>query len=405
MRPGTPGFVGARLTEAREARYLTAVSLAEMLGVSPQLISKYENGHNSPSPDVLDDIAEKLNLPAHFFTRSERSARTSTIFYRSMAAATKKARRRAEAKFDWLRDIALYLGEYVAFPEPNLPDLRVPDDPSILSNDDIEEMAQEARRHWGMAEAPIGNMVALLENQGAIIARQELGAESLDSLSEFIAEDRRPYMILGTDRGTAVRWRFDAAHELGHMLLHAHVDQRRLLNVTEFKRIEDQAHRFAAAFLLPLGPFSDDFFAASLDVFRSIKQKWKVSIAMMIMRAHQAGLISDETQKRLWINYGRKRWARQEPYDDQIPHEEPRLLRSALNLVLSNGAQTPEDLVARLGLSLGDIETLIGLPRGHLGVERAPVQMIQPRLVEKRPEGGDDLPPARVIELPYRPRN
>jgi transcriptional regulator with XRE-family HTH domain len=48
---GTPGFVGDRLREAREARGLSAVSLADLLGITRQAISLYESGHhgtNSP---------------------------------------------------------------------------------------------------------------------------------------------------------------------------------------------------------------------------------------------------------------------------------------------------------------------------------------------------------------------
>ena len=41
---GTPGFVGERLTEARQARGLTGTSLAEILSVRPGSISQYEHG-------------------------------------------------------------------------------------------------------------------------------------------------------------------------------------------------------------------------------------------------------------------------------------------------------------------------------------------------------------------------
>jgi len=403
MRPGTPGFVGSRLREAREARDVTAVTLAELVGVTPQAISHYEHDRTSPSPETLRSLARVLNLSEHFFTLPERGLVEHTIFYRSMSSATKRARSRAEWKFQWLQDIVSYLSEFVAFPEPNFPVLGLPSDPLLLSDDEIELAAQEARRHWGMGAAPIGNVVTLLENQGAILARQKLGAESLDGLSAFVARDRRPYILLGTDKGTAVRWRFDAAHELGHVLLHSEVDQRVLQKPAEYKRIEAQAHRFAAAFLLPLEPFGDDFFAATLDVFRQMKKKWKVSIAMMLMRARQADFISEETYKRLWINYGRNRWRRQEPYDDELEPEEPRLLRRAVELILSSGSQSPEDFVGRFGLSPADIESLVGLPAGYLAGDFSPVRMLD-QSRDPGPSPSPDQPPADVIQLPYRPR-
>lgn len=403
MSVGTPGFAPARLREAREARGLTAVSLAECVGVTPQAVSRYEHAETttSPSPAVLSAIAGVLNFPETFFTMPVRASAPRTVFYRSMSSATKRARTSSQWKLEWLRDMGAYLEGFVSFPEPNLPDLRLPADPLLISDDDIENAAEDARRFWMMGEAPIGNVITLLENQGIVVARHELGAESLDSLSVFDGEDGRPYIILGTDKGTAVRWRFDAAHELGHLLLHRHVDGRDLARPEGFKRIEEQAHRFAAAFLLPLSPFADEAFAADLDVFRMMKPKWKVSIALMIIRARHAGLVKEESEKRLWINLSRRGWRREEPYDADMPAEEPRLLRRAVELILANGAQTADDMAARLQLGTSDIEGLVGFPPGYLAGDFVPVHMLRSRASgAPRP----DLPPAEVIPLPFRRR-
>lgn len=397
---GTPGFNGERLREAREVRDLTAVSLADTVGVSAQTISLYENGKSSPSPDTLETIAARLNLPEHFFIRATRPGDDAgTIFFRSMASTTKRARVRAERRFAWLRDIVEYLSEYIALPMSNFPDLRVPDNPLVLDDDDIEQVASAVRRHWGMGDGPIANMVLLLENQGAVVARDRLGAESLDGLSAFVPSQERPYVVIGTDKGTPVRWRFDAAHELGHVLLHANLQPDVLRRPEHFKRIEEQAHRFAGAFLLPAAPFGDDLFAANLDALRAIKPKWKVSIGMMITRARQLGFITDETTRKLWINSSRRGWRRVEPYDAAMEPEEPRLLRRSVELVLENGAQTADDVAARLSLPLSDVEALCGLPPGYLG-SFAPVILKAPHNASQEVMAT----PGKVIPLPFRRR-
>lgn len=405
MRVGTPGFVGVRLREAREARGLTLVALHDLVGVSAQSLSQYEAGRSSPSPHVLERISVAVNMPEHFFLLPERETRPSTIFARSMSSATKTARTRAERRFEWLRDVASYLSEFVAFPTPNFPDLGLPDDPLLLSDDEIEEAADAARRHWGMRDDPIANMVLLLENNGAIIARDKLGAETLDGLSEFVVEDGRPYIIVGTDKGSPVRWRFDAAHELGHMVLHANVAPEQLLRPETFKRIEEQAHRFAAAFLLPLASFGDDLSAVNLDAFRALKAKWKVSISAMIIRARHAGFLSEQTERSLWVNYSRRGWRRIEPYDETMQPEEPRLLRRAFDLVLSEGAQTPEDVLSRVALHANDVEALCGLPNGYLA-NFSPVSLLSSHRVPERQERPEDdaATPGQVIQLPVRRR-
>jgi Zn-dependent peptidase ImmA (M78 family) len=291
-----------------------------------------------------------------------RETERGTIFFRSMAASTKTARTRAESRFAWLQDITEYLTEFVELPEADFPVLSLPEDPLLISDDDIEEAAANLRAYWNLGELPIANMVSLLENKGAIIARGALGAETLDSLSEFAPGQKRPFILIGTDKGTSSRWRFDAAHELGHIILHAHVPPSLLAKADRFKLIESQAHRFAGAFLLPCASFGDDLYGANLDNFKTLKLRWKISISAMVMRARQCGMITEETERRLWINLSRRGWRKLEPYDDTMPPEEPRLLRSAIELILEQGGQTPDEILGRLALSSSDLESLTGLP-------------------------------------------
>jgi transcriptional regulator with XRE-family HTH domain len=199
-----------------------------MLDITPQAVSSYETGRKSPSPAIADAIAVKLNLPHHFFMRPEANRPDDPVFYRSMSTATKSARARAEGRLHWLESMADYLGAVIEFPSVNLPDFDMPADPFLLDDDDIERIAGETRAHWRMSDGPIANMVYLLENQGVIVARDDLGAVTLDSLSSLSSVSRRPYVMIGTEKGTAVRWRYDAAHELGHLILHRSIDPKAL---------------------------------------------------------------------------------------------------------------------------------------------------------------------------------
>jgi Zn-dependent peptidase ImmA (M78 family)/DNA-binding XRE family transcriptional regulator len=378
MPASTPGFVGERLREARQVRRLRAVELSEMLGISAQAVSSYETGKKSPSPEVADAIARTLNLPAHFFTQPARSHSGNAVFYRSMSAATKSARMRAEFRQHWLEDLTQHLSYYVDFPSVRLPDFELPDDPQLISYDDIEALAADTRDFWAMApDGPIGNMVRLLENQGAVVARDRLGDAALDSLSTY---SDRPYVMIGTDKGTAVRWRFDAAHELGHLVLHRHLKSRDLTKVGNFKLVERQAHRFAAAFLLPMPSFADEFFSASLDALRALKPRWRVSIAMMITRARHGDLISEEHERRMQINYSRRGWRRAEPLDDTLEYEEPRLLRRAVELTLIHGAERGSDFSHIVALGAHDIENLCFLPANYLHeADTPPVSLRSPQ--------------------------
>ena len=65
-----------------------------------------------------------------------------------------------------------------------------------------------------------------------------------------------------------------------------------------FKTIENQAHRFASAFLLPAESFREDLGAMTLDRCVALKSKWCVSVQAMLKRAGQIGVVSEEQEKR-----------------------------------------------------------------------------------------------------------
>lgn len=361
MKPGTPGFNGARLTEAIEARSFTIVALADLIGVTRQTISAYTKSQQTPRPEVLARLSKYLKLPELFFL-SERAARAeSAFFFRSMSRATVTQRTRARWRHRWMYDVAAYLAEFVELPALRFPTFEMPGEPAAISNTMIEDLAAQTRRFWNIGEGPIANVVWLLENNGAIASRMDLGADELDGLSAWIED--RPCVLLNSQK-PAARSRFDAAHELAHLLLHRHVDPARIDRPGDFKLIEQQAHRFAGAFLLPAPAFAADASPIGLDRFRVLKAKWKTSIAMMIHRAADLNFISADQSRRLWMAYAKRGWRRGEPYDDQWEPERPRLLERSVRLVLGGGGQTAADLTMSVPLADSDLEDIIGIETG-----------------------------------------
>ena len=69
---------------------------------------------------------------------------------------------------------------------------------------------------------------------------------------------------------------------------------------------EEQANKFAGAFLLPARAFARDMHAPTLGSFYRLKPKWKVAIGAMIKRAEHLGFLSDSEVKRMWIALARK---------------------------------------------------------------------------------------------------
>jgi Zn-dependent peptidase ImmA (M78 family)/DNA-binding XRE family transcriptional regulator len=366
MKLGTPGFAGARLKEARDARGISAASLAEMLGLTRAAIYQYESDEQSPRPSVMEKICSVLNLPTAFFVRPLRNEQSGLIFYRSLSSTKQQARARVECRLGWVHDIADALREHVEFPKPNIPKFDLPSDPLKLTQDQIETIASEARKCWELDDGPLGSVVNILEKNGAIISRDDFLADEVDALSQWRNQDSIPYFLLNDRKQSAARSRMDLCHEIGHVLLH------RTLSNEDFtkhhKLVEDQAFRFGGAFALPLESFVAELEIGSLtlDFFQELKTTWKMSVGMMIKRTENLGLLSETQAQRLWQKRARNGWHLREPLDDELPIENPRLLPNAIHMVLDNKLVSRQSLLAVCPFAPNDIEILGGLERGYL---------------------------------------
>ncbi len=65
---------GSRLRQLRKDRKLTQQQLAELIGVKNSVISFYEVGERTPSPDVLRKLALALHVTADYLLGIERDA-------------------------------------------------------------------------------------------------------------------------------------------------------------------------------------------------------------------------------------------------------------------------------------------------------------------------------------------
>jgi Zn-dependent peptidase ImmA (M78 family) len=336
--------------------------------VTRQTISQYEHDQVSPGPAVMESITRVLRLPPEFFSFDAKWVKSRSRFMRSMATTAAGARLRAARRFEWLVAIGRHVEQFVKLPQPDIPRLDVPSSLDDISEEFIESAAESVRRHWKLGDGPISNVVWLLENNGVVIGQSRLWADKLDALSDWDDElGGRPYFVLGLDKRSAVRSRFDAAHELGHLILHRNVDRAQIFkNQSLFDAVEKQAHRFAGSFLLPAAAFESDFYIPTLDALLALKPKWKASIAMMASRAGQLGLLSEDQLRFFRINIGRRKWREREPLDDTMTPEQPRLLKRSIELLVENSVQAREQILRAIPVAPADIEEMANLQPGYL---------------------------------------
>jgi Zn-dependent peptidase ImmA (M78 family)/transcriptional regulator with XRE-family HTH domain len=350
---------------------MTQIVLAEIIGRSSQSVSRWENDEHeqSPEPEALQALAGALNVPVSSFLASAPDLSSHPYFNRSMSTATKTLRTRMAAKMQWLQEMTQVLESRLDFPEVDVPHVKV-NTHHELSDQRIEEMASECRAHWGLGDGPIGDMLLVLENAGVVTSVVASATDKLDGLSNWSSLNNRPYVLISSDIPVCARQRMDAAHELGHLVLHRYLKATHLNSPSDFKEIERQAFLFASSFLLPAASFSSEVWSPSLASFLSLKERWRVSVGAMIMRARTIELISSDYSSRLWKHLSSKGWRKGEPLDDKLATERPRVLSRAIKLLLDDGGFSRADIVEMMRLNVRDIEELSGLPRGYLTSDR-----------------------------------
>lgn len=373
MRNGTPGFQSKRLVEARDSRGLTQIALADLIGRTSSTISRWEAGDQSPEPEALEALGAALRLPASYFLRPSVDHGAAPMFFRSLLSTTTQAeRKRARVRLRWAEEISRSLQEWLDLPDVDLPCIDAVDHRAIR-DEDIEQVANICRNRWALGHGPISDVILVLENAGIVAVREEIGTAKMDGVSHWSALDERPYILIASDKATAVRSRMDAAHELGHLVLHRSIPEKSLHSAADFKEIERQAFLFAGAFLMPSESFSAEVWSPSLNSFAVLKERWKVSIGAMIMRCSALGIIQGQYEQRLWKHYSTRGWRRSEPLDDVLIPEEPRLLCRSVKILVDEGVRTRSDLMIDFRLGAKDIEALCGLPRGYLANEQAEI--------------------------------
>lgn len=298
----------SRLTLARKRRGMTLVQLAAATDLSVRSLSSYENGRQRPTRDVLARLAASLDVPVEFLRAGDvDEIPIDAISFRALSKLTAGQRDMARAA----GRIALLLSEWIE-QRFQLPD---PDVPS-LSKLDPETAAEVVRARWGLGVAPVGNLVRLLEAHGVRVFSLAADCAAVDAFS--FTWHQRPYVLLNTAK-SGERGRFDAAHELGHLVLHS---EHRLPHGPD---AEQEANRFAAAFLMPRASVLGANLAnATAERILTAKQTWRVAAMALTYRLHELDLLTDWGYRTACVDLSRRGYRTGEP--GGIPRETSQLL-------------------------------------------------------------------------------
>jgi Zn-dependent peptidase ImmA (M78 family)/DNA-binding XRE family transcriptional regulator len=342
-------FNATRFALARKRRGITKKALAQIIAVSEKSVTAYEKGTQIPERQTLNRIAVALNFPVGFFLADDIEELTPDIAsFRALTKMSASQRNTALAA----GNIALLLNEWIEqrfdLPRPDLPDLgRECEFSSTGQEQGPEAAAETLRHHWRMGELPVKSMIYLLESKGVRVFSLAIDAKEVDAFSLWYGG--KPFVFLNTLK-SAEHCRFDAAHELGHLVLHRHGEP-------QGQHIEREANAFASAFLMPRRSILAH--APKLPTLPNLivhKKYWTVSVAALNYRLHALSLTTDWMYRTLCIQISGAGYRSKEP--ESAPHETSQVLAKVFSALREEEGISKNDVARHLLLEPTEIDQL-----------------------------------------------
>jgi Zn-dependent peptidase ImmA (M78 family)/transcriptional regulator with XRE-family HTH domain len=316
------------------------VDLSGQVGVSAQSLSNYENSRQEPSAQVVENLAESLGFPEEFFHSPDVDFLVaSDVSFRARSKLAARKRDMALSTGRLAMEFHEWMSQRFNMPAPDLPSLNKPDP---------ETAAAMVRGRWGLGVAPISNMVHLLEVHGVRVFSLAPEYSDVDAFSVF--HDNTPFVFLNTMK-SAERSRFDAAHELGHLVLHGQGCDL----VTS--SAEQEANEFASAFLMPRDSLTAHMPSSPfIDQIIYGKQIWNVSALALTYRLHDIGMLSDWHYRTTCMELGARGYRTGEPQSSS--RETSQLLYKVFSSLRKRGISRTE-VASDLRIEVNDLNDYV----------------------------------------------
>ena len=304
-------------------------ALAEAAGLSKRSLVRYLKGEREPEQETVRRFAAALDFPLTFFygpTLDEISHEGPS--FRAMSTLTVRQRNQAIAAGTLGVALSDWIDARFGLPKPNIPRYEMAGP---------EAAAMSVRNQWGLDERPVRNMIHLLELHGTRVFSLAEDTRAVDAYSFW--RNETPFIFLNTGK-SAERSRMDAAHELGHLVLHSKGGSQRS------REAERDAQQFGSAFLMPRSSILERM-RPGMTVPQIIKAKhhWEVSAVNLTYRMRQLGLLTEYHYTRTVIELSSRGYRSMEP--DPLPRETSQVLEEVFRRSRERGlsvAQVADEL-------------------------------------------------------------
>ncbi len=283
-------IIGQRIRNSRVHKGFSMQEVADNIGVSKQMINKYEQGKSMPSSEKLIALSKLFQQKVDYFFRKPEVAIGEINFRKKSKFGAKKI---SALKEEIRIQIENYLFVETICNVDNF--FENPLQTIAASNEnEVKKAVKQLRAHWNIGQDAIHNIIDLLEDHHIKVLEVDDETGHFDGLATII-DSKYPIIVIAKAMPIE-RKRFTLLHELGHLLLplesFEEKDQEKLCNI------------FASEILLSEENIITEFGSyrsrISLEELKNIQEKYGISISAIIYKLGQTKIMSQDRVKKFY---------------------------------------------------------------------------------------------------------
>lgn len=319
---------------------MTKGKLATAAGVPTRTLTVYASGEIEPPDETIARMAAALDFPVEFLLADDvEEPSIDGVSFRALSSMTARQRDQAAGAASIAIELETWIRARFDLPAPDVPRLRGVQDP--------EAAAEAVRTAWGLGERRAPNMVHLLEAHGVRVFSLVQECAEVDAFSFW--HRGVPYVFLNSMK-TPERSRMDAAHELGHLVLH-------YWGGPGGRAAETQAQAFGSAFLMPRRSVLATMpRGASVPQIIKARKRWNVAAMNLAYRSAKLGLLTEWQARSTYIQLGQRGYRDGEP--GGIPRETSQVWGKVFDALRSEGISR-SDVARELRITLDELNSAV----------------------------------------------
>ena len=344
-------FIGKNLRFARQARNISRKVLGEQIEQPSSYIHQLELNHFAPTIPEKRTLASCLGVTREFFSLPYFMLEGQDFTNYVEQRIDKRTQQHLSAQAVIVNHLVALFDSELEFPKLDLPEIDTKQLDGFHYVNEVEDIAEQARKYWKLGTCGHPRLMAGIENGGIPIVGVDNPKIDFEACSVLL---QRPIFMVSLNQPVH-KQRFQVAYLLGRLLMHLGGEK------VEYKE-KHQAVQFAYAFLIPRVAFCYEFkkgWRLDWKHIAELEQRWKVSKKMILHRAKHFGMINT-------LQYRTSLKKAERLGESELEKDQPDLITLAIRAMWKFCGRTVDDLADDLSVSRNFLEKIIGHHIGRL---------------------------------------